>query len=90
MRQTCKTILCRLCSSAILAGLVLFVIGLYYMVIKAGIPYQDPPLELQIKYAIHMGIGEILVQDGCLLLLGAGIARLVLWMLFKYCIRKKN
>ena len=35
MRETCKTILCKLCSSAILAGLVLFVIGLYYMVIKA-------------------------------------------------------
>ncbi len=35
-----------------------------------------------------MGIGKILVQDGYLLLLGAGIARLLLWVLFKYCIKK--
>ena len=90
MRKICETILCRLCSSAILAGLIVFVIGLYYMVVKAGIPYQDPPLELQIKYAIHSGIGDILVRDGFLILLYAGIFRLVLWLVFRYCFKKEQ
>ena len=73
-----------------LAGLIIFIIGLYYIVIKAGIPYQDPPLELQIKYAIHMEIGEILVRDGFLLLLSAGLLRLVLWLLYRFCFKKKQ
>ena len=49
-----KNILCRICNSAILAGVIIFFIGAYYCVIKAGIPFQDPPLELQIQYAVHM------------------------------------
>ena len=88
MRDTCKNILCKLCSSAILAGLILFLIGMYYTVVKAGIPYQDPPMELQIQYAIHMGIGDILVRDGFLLLLAAGTARLVLWVIFRYIVKR--
>lgn len=72
-------LLCRLCSAALLAGLLLLAIGLYYWVVKAGIPYQDPPLELQIEYAIHMGIGDILVPTGAGMALLAGAARLLLW-----------
>lgn len=32
-----------------LAGIIILFIGVYYWIIKAGIPYQDPPLELQIQ-----------------------------------------
>ena len=60
-----------------LAGLIMQLIGLYYLVIKAGIPYQDPPPELQLRYAIHMGIGELLFRDG-LLLFAAGLS---VWLL---------
>lgn len=65
-------------NAVLLAGLIILGTGVYYCVIKAGIPYRDPPLELQIQYAIHMGIGEILVKDGLLIAICGGIARLLL------------
>lgn len=49
-------------NSVILAGGILFFTGLYYVIIKAGIPYQDPTLEIQIQYAVNMRIGETLVK----------------------------
>lgn len=54
-------------------------IGLYYLVIKAGIPYQDPTVEMQIQYAIHEGIGSILSKTGLILVVCGGIARVVVW-----------
>ncbi len=48
----------------ILAGVIILLIGAYYLIVKAGIPYQDPPPELQIKYAVNMGIGDELFKDG--------------------------
>lgn len=58
--------------------------GAYYCVIKAGIPYQDPPLELQIQYAVNMGIGEQLVKNGFVLIVCSGVVRVILWMSNKY------
>lgn len=69
LRQTINAIL--------LAGMIILFIGAYYWVIKAGIPYQDPTVELQIQYAINMGIGDILVKDGFLIFICGGIARLL-------------
>lgn len=63
-------------------------IGAYYSIFKAGIPYQDPPLELQIQYAVNMGIGEILIRDGFRIFICGGIARLVLKPIL--CIDKKT
>ena len=63
-------------NSVILAGMILFFIGLYYWMIKAGIPYQDPPLELQIQYAINTRIGEILLANGFIITVCGGIIRL--------------
>ena len=45
-------------SAMLLAGCIVFAVGVYYEMIKAGIPYQDPPPALQIQYAVNMGIGE--------------------------------
>jgi hypothetical protein len=70
-------------NAAILAGIVILLIGIYYCVIKAGIPYQDPPLELQIQYAINMGIGEILVRDGFLISTCGGITRFLITLISK-------
>lgn len=70
LRQTINAVL--------LAGVIMLFTGAYYCVVKAGIPYQDPPLELQIQYAVNMGIGEILVKDGFLLSICGGIVRLFL------------
>lgn len=68
LRQTSNAIL--------LAGIIILFIGVSYWIIKAGILYQNPPLELQIPYAINMGIGDILVKDGFLISICGGIARL--------------
>lgn len=70
-------------NSVILAGIILLSIGLYYSMIKAGIPYQDPPLELQIQYAVSMGIGEILLKNGFLAVLCGGVARLLLEVIWR-------
>lgn len=69
LRQTINAVL--------LAGMIILFIGVYYCVIKAGIPCQDPPLELQVQYAVNMGIGEILVKNGFLICICGGIARLI-------------
>ncbi len=70
-------------NAGFLAGIIILLIGVYYWAIKAGVPYQDPPLELQIQYAVNMGIGETLVKTGFLLCIYAGIARLVFRLLLK-------
>lgn len=83
MKEKTKHFLNLTISSIILAGIILFVIGLYYSMIKAGIPYQDPPLELQIQYAIYMGIGEILLKNGFLIAICGGIIRLLLGLVWR-------
>lgn len=70
-------------SSVILAGIILFVIGIYYSMIKAGIPYQDPPLELQIQYAINAEIGEILSKNGVLIAICGVVLRLIMGLIWR-------
>ena len=65
----------RFFDSMILAGAMILLIGLFYAVIKAGIPYQDPPLELQIQYAVNAEIGEVLSNLGLGTLVLGGAAR---------------
>lgn len=73
-------------SNAILfSGLILLLIGAYYLIIKAGIPYQDPTVELQIKYAVNDGIGSVLSELGLIFILIGGSIRLIIW-----CICRKN
>lgn len=83
-----KNILCWIINSVILAGVVIFLIGLYYWVVKAGIPYQDPTLELQIQYEVNMGIGDILVKNGIVIAICGGMIRLVLGVIWKKHQRK--
>ena len=78
-----KNILCRICNSAILAGGIIFFIGAYYCVVKAGIPFQDPPLEPQIQYAVHMGVGETLIKTGFVTASCSSLVRLILWAVFR-------
>lgn len=70
-------------NSVILAGVILCVMGSYYSIIKAGIPYQDPPLELQIQYAVNMRIGEVLLGNGAVIVISGGIIRLLLALILK-------
>lgn len=65
-------------NSILLAGIVILIIGLYYMIIKAGIPYQDPTPELQLQYSIDMGIGDVLTTVGlCTTMVGA-VCRIII------------
>ncbi len=75
--------LIRIVNAVILAGVIVLFIGVYYWVVKAGIPYQDPPLELQIQYAVNMGVGNVLVKNGFLISICGGIARLLMKLAWK-------
>ena len=79
MKNKMKNLFCKISDAVLLAGLIILVIGLYYLVIKAGIPYQDPTVEMQIQYAINEGIGSILSKTGLILAVCGGIARVVVW-----------
>ena len=63
--------------SIILAGVIIFLIGAYYSVVKAGIPYQDPTPEMQIQYAVDSKIGETLAGCGFGLTVLGVIVRLI-------------
>ena len=67
----------------IIAGLIMLEIGMYYLMIKAGIPYQDPPLELQIQYAVNSGIGDVLCIHGAICLVVGIIFRIILAVISK-------
>lgn len=64
MKDKTGSMLCRLAEAVLLAGGIIVLIGLYYWIVKAGIPYQDPPLELQIRYAVNDAIGMTLLAAG--------------------------
>ncbi len=68
----------RLFTSILLAGILVLGMGLYYMVIRAGIPFQDPTAEMQLQYSINMGIGETLTMMGlCTIMIGS-IGRMII------------
>ena len=58
-------------------------IGLFYTTVKAGIPYQDPPLELQIQYAVNMGVGNELLKVGAVLVCVSIVGRLIIRIIRK-------
>ena len=74
-------VLKRLFTSIILAGILVLSAGLYYLVIKAGIPYQDPTPELQLQYSINMGIGDVLMKIGLCTTMAGSICRVILGVL---------
>lgn len=82
-RRKIRQKLCQIVNAVILAGVIIFCIGMYYWVVKAGIPYQDPPLELQIQYAVNNEIGNVLVKSGVVIGACGGIVRLLLCVFLK-------
>ena len=79
MKNKMKNLFREISNAVLLAGMIILVIGLYYLVVKAGIPYQDPTVEMQIQYAINDGIGSVLSKAGFILALCGGIVRVVVW-----------
>ena len=76
-----KYIVKEICNAVLFAGLIVLAVGVYYRTIKAGIPYQDPTMELQMQYAINYGIGNILSKLGLVFAACGGVMRAILWRL---------
>ena len=87
MKEKIRNILCQIINAVIIAGLIILFIGLYYCVIKAGIPYQDPPLELQIQYEVNARIGDILMGKGFVMAICGGVIRLLFGLIWKVSAR---
>lgn len=83
MKEKIKNALRLIISSVILAGGIILLIGLYYTIIKAGIPYQDPPLELQLRYEVNSQIGDILTKSGFIITVFGVACRLVLGLVWR-------
>ncbi len=71
------------------SGMIIILVGMYYLVIKAGIPYQDPPLELQIQYTVNMNTGEELFKIG-VLICGVGLAGRIVFFLTERVKNRRN
>ena len=48
----------------IIAGIIMLNTGLIFEMFVAGIPYQDPTVEMQIEYMANMQTGEVLCTLG--------------------------
>lgn len=58
------------------AGIVVLVIGLYFWLVGAGIPYQDPTTKMIIRYMANALAGTMCIKCGAVLSaagLGGGI-----------------
>ena len=51
----------------IVIGIIVFVIGFYVWVFKAGLPYSDPSPEMIRKYMFYNRIGEFMIPTGFVL-----------------------
>ncbi len=83
MKEKGRDIFYPIINAVIISGVIIWFIGLYYLMIKAGIPYQDPPLDLWIQYEINAGIGDILMGIGFKITVSGCILRLVLYLIRK-------
>ena len=61
----------------IIAGVIILLLSAYYLVIKAGIPYQDPTPELQLQYTVNSYVGDELLTAGLTALIVGIVGRVV-------------
>lgn len=59
------------------AGVILLLAGLWYAVVKAGIPYQDPTMEMLEQYNRDMQTGNLLIIIGGVVVLAEAVYRVV-------------
>lgn len=71
------------------SGMIIILVGMYYLVVKAGIPYQDPPLELQIQYTVNMATGQELFKIG-VFICAVGLAGRIALLLIEGLKKKFN
>lgn len=83
MNEKMRYTLCLMINGVIIAGIIILFIGLYYFIIKAGIPYQDPPMDLWILYEVDSRIGTVLMGSGFKITVCGGVIRLILSLIWK-------
>ena len=62
----------------IIIGIIIFVLGTYAFLIKAGLPYPDPTPELARKWLFYYNFGKISMLSGVILLLTGIVFKIVL------------
>ena len=70
----------RTSDALVLSGLFMLLMGIYYFGVKGGIPYQDPTPEMQIRYAVILGTGSELMENGILTGLVGIALKTCLWL----------
>ena len=80
----------RLFESVVVAGVIIFSVGIYYAVVKAVVQYQDPPLELQIEYIINERIATQLMAIGAWIMILGVLLRGFVWLAEKRGYRRKR
>ena len=72
-----RKMLCGICQAVFAAGAVLTVIGLYLLIVEAGIPYQDPTPEMTAHWMAANQAGERTLALGAPLLAVGGVGFLL-------------
>lgn len=71
------------CNAALLAGAVLLLIGLNFIIVKAGIPYQDPTPEMTVCWTAYFQAGIITLRWAIGLLAAGGLGRVLIHLIGK-------
>ena len=75
-----------LINSIIIAGIMILLYGLYYLLAKGGVllPFHDAPEDILWIYEAHVEVAKIIIKLGLIVLL-AGIAyQIIKYFYFKY------
>lgn len=73
----------RMSRALCLAGAVVLAVGLYCWLVKAGLPPQDAPPDIQQEYAFNLRLGGLLTKAGAGILLWGLAARWLVGRLFR-------
>lgn len=79
-------------AAVIAFGMAIAAVGFAYDLAFAGIPYQDPSPELEVRYRFHSGVASAIESTGAAVL-GAGLAGFVLagvWSLLRKARRREK
>lgn len=61
------------CTAVLLAGAVLLLIGLDFIFVKSGLPYQDPTPEMTLRWMAYHEAGVVTLRWAAGLLAAGGI-----------------
>ena len=53
----------------VIIGIIVFVVGFYSMLFKAGLPYPDPIPEMTRKWMFYYNVGKLTMPSGAILVI---------------------